>query len=117
MKIEICGDPTLRRVNPLGLIPKRYVKPFLKRDPEVIPIVQKWVEKNGLKILFTQQRAKGWENVWVTEEGDIFLNDVDNPPTQREIEERVRRAGAPQEILSGDLEDKLLFLLENEKPV
>jgi hypothetical protein len=123
MKKETFGDLTFRQVSPLGRIPRKYVRKFLNKDPEVIDIVKRWIEKNGLIILFTQGKAKGWEKVWVTDEGVIYLNDEEHLPTKEEIHARLRkvflsrREEVPQDLLDAELEDQLKFLRENEKPI
>jgi len=117
MKTERNGYLTSKRVSPFGVLPKRLVKPFQQKDPIAISKAKEWIDRNGIKILFTQKRAKGWEDVWVTDEGEILLNDPDYPPTEEEIENRLSKINAPSEIVGGTAEEKLLFLREHEKPL
>jgi len=51
----------------------------------------------------------------VTDDGVIYMNDPEHPPTDKEVEIRLIKAEAPSEIHSEDLEKKLIWLKENEK--
>lgn len=125
MKKEQFGDLTWRRVSPLGKIPRKHIRKFLNKDPETIDIIKKWIDKNGLIILFTQRKAKGWEKVWVTDGGDIYMNDEDHNPTSEELDIRIRKVSVKeQEPLREDLlgkdvslRDKLEYLKEMERPL
>lgn len=125
MKKEEFGELTWRRVSPLGKIPRKYIRKFLNKDPEVIEIIKKWIDKNGLIILFTQRKAKGWEKVWVTDEGDIYMNDEDHDPTSEELDVRIKKvAFVEREPLREDLlgknvplRDKLQYLRDSERPL
>ena len=77
MEKESLGQLTWREISPLGRVPKKYINKLLNKDPETIRIVKKWIDKNGLIILFTQGKVKGWEKVWVSDDGIIYINDED----------------------------------------
>lgn len=123
MKKEPFGDLTFREVSPLGTIPRRYVTKFLNKDPDTIEIVKKWIEKNGLIILFTQGKAKGWEKVWVTDEGVIYMNDEEHEPKKDEVRARVRKAflskgeAVDESLYDQSLADQLRWLRKNERPL
>jgi hypothetical protein len=115
LKNQINGEITWRKIRPFGVLPKTLVHPFLQGDKEAISKAKVWVEKYALTILFTQGKAKGWEEVWVTDDGVIYMNDPEHPPTDKEVEIRLIRAEAPAEVHSEDLEKKLIWLKDNEK--
>lgn len=114
---ENLGELTWRKISPLGLLPKKLVPRFLRKEPDAISEAKEWVEKYGHIILFTQQKSKGWEKVWVTDEGDIYMNDEENNPTLKEIDHRLRLADAPEELYAEPIEKKLSYLKEHEKPL
>ena len=111
------GSLTWRRISPLGRLPKKLVKRFLQKDPEAISEAKEWIDKYGLIILFTQKKAKGWEKVWVTDSGEIYMDDIEHPPSEDEIDIRLRKVDAPEEIYSKSMEKKLRYLKEQEKPL
>jgi hypothetical protein len=67
------GPIESREISPLGLLPKKLIHDFIQKKPEALAEAKAWVDKNGLIILFTQGKAKGWEKVWVTDEGEIRI--------------------------------------------
>lgn len=123
MKREVLGDLTFREISPLGRIPRRHVKAFLNKDPEIIELVKKWIEKNGLIILFTQGKAKGWEKVWVTDDGVIYMNDEEHLPTKDELRARIRKVflsrneEVDESLFQEGIKEQLTFLRENERPL
>jgi len=125
MKKEELGQSTWREVSPLGRIPKKYINKLLNKDPETIEIVKKWVDKNGLIILFTQGKVKGWEKVWVSDDGIIYINDEDHLPTVKELDDRINKVAFIKDIevesslLGKDVskKDKLTYLKERERPI
>lgn len=125
MKKEELGQSTWREVSPLGRIPKKYINKLLNKDPETIEIVKKWVDKNGLIILFTQGKVKGWEKVWVSDDGIIYINDEDHLPTVKELDDRIKKVAFIKDIevesslLGKDVskKDKLTYLKERERPI
>ena len=125
MKKEELGQLTWREVSPLGRIPKKYINKLLNKDPETIEIVKKWIDKNGLIILFTQGKVKGWEKVWVSDDGIIYINDEDHLPTVKELDDRIKKVAFTKGIkvessLLGknvSKKDKLTYLKERERPI
>lgn len=125
MKKEELGQLTWREVSPLGRIPKKYINKLLNKDPETIEIVKKWIDKNGLIILFTQGKVKGWEKVWVSDDGIIYINDEDHLPTVKELDDRIKKVAFTKGIkvessLLGknvSKKDKLTYLNERERPI
>ena len=125
MKKEDLGQLTWREVSPLGRIPKKYINKLLNKDPETIEIVKKWIDKNGLIILFTQGKVKGWEKVWVSDDGIIYINDEDHLPTVKELDDRIKKIAFTKgiEIESSLLgrnvskKDKLTYLKKRERPI
>jgi hypothetical protein len=122
---ESLGQLTWREISPLGRIPKKYINKLLNKDPETIQIVKKWIDKNGLIILFTQGKVKGWEKVWVSDDGIIYINDEDHLPTIKELDDRIKKIAFIKDIevesslLGGDVskKDKLVYLKERERPI
>lgn len=125
MKKEELGQLTWREVSPLGRIPKKYINKLLNKDPETIEIVKKWIDKNGLIILFTQGKVKGWEKVWVSDDGIIYINDEDHLPTVKELDDRIKKVAFTKGIkvessLLGknvSKKDKLIYLKQRERPI
>lgn len=125
MKKEAFGEATWREVSPLGRIPRKYINKFLNKDPEAVAFVKEWIDRNGRIILFTQGKAKGWERVWATDEGKIYMNDDDHPPTSEELDARIRHVSyygvyPLREDLLGKgvpLLDKLEYLKAHERPL
>jgi hypothetical protein len=76
MKNGRSGEVESKELVPFGLLPKKLVHEFIQKKPEAIQEAKTWIEKNGLIILFTQGKAKGWERVWVTDEGEIRMEIV-----------------------------------------
>lgn len=125
MKKEELGQLTWREVSPLGRIPKKYINKLLNKDPETIEIVKKWIDKNGLIILFTQGKVKGWEKVWVSDNGIIYINDEDHLPTVKELDGRIKKVAftkgikVESSLLGKDVskKDKLIYLKQRERPI
>jgi len=125
MEKESLGQLTWREVSPLGRVPKKHINKLLNKDPETIQIVKKWIDKNGLIILFTQGKVKGWEKVWVSDDGIIYINDEDHPPTVKELDDRIKKIAfikdleVESSLLGKDVskKDKLVYLKERERPI
>jgi hypothetical protein len=125
MAKESLGQLTWREISPLGRIPKKYINKLLNKDPETIQIVKKWIDKNGLIILFTQGKVKGWEKVWVSDDGIIYINDEEHLPTVKELDDRIKKIafikgiGVESSLLGKDVpkKDKLVYLKERERPI
>lgn len=115
MKQDKIGSLSWRKISPFGVLPKALVPSFLRGEKEAISKASEWIEKYGLIILFTQGKAKGWEEVWVSEEGVIYMNDPDYEPTDFEIEIRLRKVDAPEAIFSETKKKKLEYLKKYEK--
>ena len=111
------GELTWRKISPLGRLPKKLVPRFLRKEPEAIEEAKEWIDKYGHIILFTQQKSKGWEKVWVTDEGEIYMDDEENEPTLKELDQRLRNVEAPDELYGESIEKKLSYLKEHEKPL
>lgn len=125
MAKESLGPLTWREISPLGRVPKKHITKLLNKDPETIQVVKKWIDKNGLIILFTQGKVKGWEKVWVSDDGIIYINDEDHLPTVKELDDRIKKIafikgiGVESSLLGKDVPkmDKLVYLKERERPI
>lgn len=115
MNQEQSGSLLWRKISPFGVLPKALVPSFLRGEAEAISKASEWVEKYGLIILFTQGKAKGWEQVWVSEDGVIYMHDPDYEPTDLEIEIRLKKVDAPEAIFSEDRKKRLEHLKKHEK--
>ena len=119
MKSEEYGNLTWREIRPFGLLPKKYITPLLNQDPEAIAFAKDWIDRNGRIILFTQGKAKGWEKVWVSDEGVIYMDDEDYDPTTSELDNRLLKIEAPEHLFGEDvcMKIKLTYLKNNERPL
>ena len=119
MKSEGYGSLTWRQIRPFGLLPRKYITPLLNQDPEAIAFAKDWIDRNGRIILFTQGKAKGWEKVWVSDEGVIYMDDEDYDPTISELDTRLRQVEAPDSLLGEGvgLKTKLSYLKKHERPL
>ena len=119
MKNEEYGSLTWREIRPFGLLPKKYITPLLNQDPEAIAFAKDWIDRNGRIILFTQGKAKGWEKVWVSDEGVIYMDDEDYDPTISELDARLLKIEAPEHLFGEDvcIKNKLTYLKSNERPL
>jgi hypothetical protein len=61
-----------RKVRPSLVLPPDLIRGFYEQDPSALDEVNKWVDKNGLVILMTLQKALGDEEVWY-EDGFIYM--------------------------------------------
>jgi len=117
------GDLTRRVVNPRSRIPVDILEDFLDKKPYAIEEGKKWIEKYGLTILFTQNLAKGWESVWVEDDGTIYMDDKEHPTSFKDIEKRFIEAGIHDKFIKmgnpkRKRKRKLLQILKTvEKPI
>jgi hypothetical protein len=62
-----------RRIQPKRLIPPSLLRGYYNNDPLTLIEVRKWVNKNGLTILFTLGEAYGNETVWLDSDGHLYM--------------------------------------------
>ena len=62
-----------RRVEPSSVLPPDLIQGFYEKNPQAIKEVEKWLDKNGLTILFTLEEAYGDEKVWLDPDGQIYI--------------------------------------------
>jgi len=119
MKSECYGELTWRQIRPFGLLPRKYITPLLNQDPEAIAFAKEWIERNGRIILFTQGKAKGWEKVWVADDGVIYMDDEEYDPTISELDARLHKVEAPSTLFGEgvDIKNKLSYLKKHERPL
>lgn len=60
-------------MSPFGLIPPDILHDFLAKDPAAIQSAKEWIDRNGRIILFTKNKIRGDEDIWVTDTGEIIL--------------------------------------------
>ena len=113
------GNLTWRKVNPVSVIPPDILHQFLRKDSDAIKEAKKWVDSYGLIILFTRGKAKGSERVWVTDGGEVFLNEEDHNPSLKELNARCRHANLLKEFEKNkeDKKEILKILQKNERPL
>lgn len=113
------GNLTWRKVNPVSVVPPDILHQFLRKDPDAITEAKTWVDSYGLTILFSRGKVKGSEKVWVTDEGEIFLNEEDHNPSLKELNARCRHADLLKEFEENkDNKKEILKLLQkNERPL
>ena len=119
MKNEEYGSLTWREIRPFGLLPRKYITPLLNQDPEAVAFAKDWIDRNGRIILFTQGKAKGWEKVWVCDEGVIYMDDEEYNPTLSELDARLLQVQAPDSLFGEkvDFKTKLSYLKKHERPL
>ena len=108
------GHLTWREIKPHSRIPVDLIEDFLKKKPEAIEEAKKWIEEHGLTILFAQNIAKGAEEVWVSDEGLIYMNE-ESEPNLKDLLARCHIAKMDKEILSRLGTDKKKILIELKK--
>lgn len=109
-----------KQVPPEGIIPPDLLKKLYMKDMSCISECQEWVDKYGLTILFARGIAKGWENVYMDNQGVIWIHDESqtNYPSVKELRKEASKYGleALQEVIClGSNKKKILNFLENLK--
>jgi hypothetical protein len=109
-----------KQVPPEGIIPPDLLKKLYMKDNSCITECQEWVDKYGLTILFARGIAKGWENVFMDNQGVIWIYDESqtNYPTVKELRKEASKYGLEvlQEVIClGKNKKKILNFLENLK--
>ena len=62
-----------RAVKPSKVLPPSYISGYYGKDPQTLLVIEKWLKKNGLTILFTLGEAYGDETVWLDNDGHIYI--------------------------------------------
>jgi hypothetical protein len=68
-----------RPVKPSKVLPPSLIRGYYEKDAETLVLIQQWLEKNGLTILFTLEEAYGNETVWLDEDGLIYIGTAEIP--------------------------------------
>jgi len=103
-----------------GIIPPDLLKKLYMKDMSCIAECQEWVDKYGLTILFARGIAKGWENVYMDNQGVIWIYDESqtNYPSVKELRKEASKYGLDvlhEVICLGRNKKKILDFLENTK--
>ena len=109
-----------KRILPEGVIPPDLLVKLYKKDITCISECQEWVKKYGLTILFARGIAKGWEDVYMDDSGEIWIYDESqtNYPSVKELRKEASKYGLEvlQEVIClGRNKKKILDFLENIK--
>lgn len=62
-----------RTIKPSKVLPPSYIKGYYSKDAQTLIDVEKWLDKNGLTILFTLGEAYGDERVYLGVDGHIYI--------------------------------------------
>jgi hypothetical protein len=63
-----------REIKPATILPPDLLRGFYGKEEGALLEASQWVEKNGLILMFTLQKASGCEKVWVDQaEGKVYL--------------------------------------------
>ncbi len=62
-----------RKVKPSKVLPPDLIRGFYEKDVETLKEVSRWLDKNGLTILFTLEEAYGDERVYLDNDGYIYI--------------------------------------------
>ena len=62
-----------RLIRPSLVLPPDLIRGFYERDEKTLGDVNKWLDKNGLNILFTLGYAYGNERVFLDEDNRIYI--------------------------------------------
>lgn len=71
-----------RKVKPNKVLPPSLLKGYYEKDPHTLTAIKKWLNKNGLTILFTLGEAYGDETVWLDTDGYIYIGTEKVPKMQ-----------------------------------
>ena len=62
-----------RCIRPSKILPPSLILGYYEKDPQALIEVGKWLDKNGLTIMFTLGEAYGDESVWLGDDGHIYI--------------------------------------------